>query len=116
MGKIGSDCAILKECEEFLDSQVRIGIQCGEKKVLWAMPGNYVPPAPMEYTPREKIHHEKEVDRVTVELKTVLNDLLNIARVHSIKLEQNRQNVDTISTPWERFPRGFKLENKDVSR
>ena len=86
MAKIGSDCAILKECEEYLDSQVRIGIQVG-KKTIWAAPGNYVKPADVEYTPREKIHHEKEVDRVTAELKEVLSDLRNIAKVHGIKLK-----------------------------
>lgn len=86
MAKIGSDCAILKECEDFLDSQVRIGIQVG-KKTIWAAPGNYVKPVDVGYTPREKIHHEKEVDRITAELKTVLGDLLSIAKVHGIKLK-----------------------------
>ena len=96
MGKIGSDCAILKECEEFLDSQVRIGLQLVDivddkivatgKRVFWSMPGNYVPPAPMEYVPREKEYHEKRKEQAIQAVYDVLDDLLNIAKVHGVKL------------------------------
>lgn len=84
MARIESDCQILVECEEFLDANVRIGVQAG-KKIIWAKTIQ-TEESDDSYIPREKIHHEKEVDRVTEDLKSVLADLLSIAKVHNIKL------------------------------
>lgn len=84
VARINSDCQILVECEKFLDENVRIGVQAG-KKIIWAKTVD-TEVSDDSYTPREKIHHEKEVDRITENLKNVLADLLSIAKVHNIKL------------------------------